>query len=89
MSNMVVFIALGIVLLPALLFVFQFYLCKKNSSFALVLPIIVACFFILFGFYALIIAAIMYGIYFVMKYVEKEKCSKQNELERMNIQDLE
>ena len=82
------FIIFGIILIPALLFIFEFYLCKKKSKFALVLPIISACFFVIIGFYALIISAIMFGIYFIMKHIEKEKKDKQSELDKMNIQDL-
>lgn len=82
-------IILGIILIPVLLFLFEFYLCKKQSKFALVLPIITACFFVVIGFYALIISAIMFVIYFAMKHIEKEQQYKQSELDKMNIQDLE
>lgn len=81
------FIALtGIFLLtfPILLFILEFFLCKNNSKMAKILPIIVACSFLIFGFYSLIIAGIMYGIYFIMK----RKQDKITELDKMNIQDL-
>ena len=87
--KIVTFILVGIILIPALLFCFEFYLCKKNSKFALILPIITACFFILVGFYALIISAIMFGIYFIMKHIGEKNQTKQSELDKMNIQDLE
>ncbi len=61
---------------------------KRNSKIAIILPIIIACFFVILGFYAVIIAAIMYGIYFVVQYVEKDKQSKLSEIEKMNIEDL-
>ncbi len=77
-----------LLIVPVLLFVFEFFLCKKKSKFALMLPIIPACCFIFMGFYALIISAIMFGIYFIMKHIEKEKKDKQSELDKMNIQDL-
>lgn len=77
-----------LLLLPVLLFLFEFYLCKKKSKFVLVLPIISACFFIVIGVYALIISAILFGIYFSMKHIEKEKQDKQSELNKMYMQDL-
>ena len=83
------FTLFGMILIPALLFVFEFYLCKQKSKIALIFPIIVACFFVLIGFYALIISAIMFGIYFVMKHIDNENQSKQSELDKMNIQDLD
>lgn len=82
-------IIFGIILIPVLLFLLEFYFCKKQLKFALTLPIITACFFVVFGFYALIISAIMFVIYFVMKHIQKEQQYKQSELDKMNIQDLE
>lgn len=87
MSRMFVML-LGIILLPTILFVLQFFLCKQNSKVALVLPIIVACFFVVIGFYAVIISAIMFAIYFVIEALEKKKKEEQSELDKMNIQDL-
>ncbi len=84
-----VIFALTIIIIPALLFIFEFYLCKKASRFALILPIIVACFFVVFGIYAIITSAIMFLIYFILKHIEKQRQEKQSELNRMNIQDLE
>lgn len=78
-----------IIIIPILLFIFQFYLCKNNSKFALILPTIVACFFIFFGFLALIVSGIMFLIYFIMKHLQKETQVIQSDLEKMNIQDLE
>lgn len=89
MASRVIIMMIFIISMPILLFVTEFYLCKKESKFALILPIIVATFFVFFGFYPLIISGIMFGIYFVMKHIEKENKSKQCEIEKMNIQDLE
>lgn len=83
------FMIFAIILVPVLLFAFEFYLCKKKSKFALVLPTIAACCFLLVGFYAIIISAIMFGIYLVVKHMDKEAQSKQSELDKMNILDLE
>ena len=74
-----------VLVISASLFALQFLLCKRNYKGAIVLPIIVACFFIILGLYAIIMAAIMFGIYFVMRYIEKEKQSKLSEIEKMNI----
>lgn len=82
-------ILLMIVLIPVLLFVLEFYLCKKNSKWALIIPMVVACFFILLGLYALVISGTMFGIYFVYRQIEKDKQSKKSEIDKMNIQDLD
>lgn len=78
-----------VLFISVLLFALQFLLCKRTSKGAIILPLIVACFFIILGLYALFIAAIMFGIYFVMRYIEKEKERKLSEIEKMNIQDLD
>ena len=82
-------ILLMIVLIPVLLFILEFYLCKKDSKWALIIPMVVACFFILLGFYAVIISGTMFGIYFVYRQIEKDKQSKKSEIDKMNIQDLD
>lgn len=71
-----------------LLFALEFFLCKVNSTIALVIPIIIACSFVFLGYFPLIVAAIMYTTFFVMRYIEKEKRKKLSELEKMNIKDL-
>lgn len=78
-----------LMMLPVLLFLFEFYLSKKNSKFASTLPVLVACCFAFVGFYAVIIAAIMFAIYFIVKHIEKEKKEEKSELDKMSIQDLE
>lgn len=50
---------------------------------------VVACFFILLGVYAVIISGTMFGIYFVYRQIEKDKQSKKSEIDKMNIQDLD
>lgn len=82
------FMVVIMILLPVILFGMEFYLCKKKSKAALVLPIVTACFFVLFGFYALGLSGILFGIYFVMKHLDTAKESKRTELDKMNIQDL-
>lgn len=78
----------GIMLIPIFLFGFEFYLCKKQSNMALILPIIAACFVVLVGIYAICVSSVMFGIYFIVKYINDNKCEKQSELDKMNIQDL-
>lgn len=73
---------------PLLLLLLQYMLCKRKSKMALFLPLIVASFFIIFGLSALILSAIMFGIYFVMRYLEKEKQATLSELEKMDIEDF-
>ncbi len=85
----VVFTVFAILIISIILFAAEFYLCKKKSKAALILPIVIACFFILIGVYALIVAAIMFGIYFIMKHIDAELQKKQSELAKMTIQDLE
>lgn len=84
MSNILIFI-IGV---PIISFGLEFFFCRINSKVAVILPIVMACFFVVLGFYALIIAAIMFGIYFVMRYLKKEKQVKLSEIEKMNIEDL-
>ncbi len=77
-----------IIILPAIFFTIQFYLCKKKSNFALIFPVITACFFVILGYYALIMTGIMFLIYFVMKHLDKLKEAKNSEIKKMNIEDL-
>ncbi len=85
----ITFTLFSVVLISTILFALQFYLCKKGSKVSLILPTVVACFFVLIGIYALIVAGIMFGIYFIMKHIRESAQSKQSELDKMNIQDLE
>lgn len=78
-----------VITLPMILFILEWYLCKKESKFAIFIPVIVACFFVLFGFQVLGISAIMLLIYVVMKCVLNEKRKSLSEIDKMNIQDLE
>jgi len=86
-SGMLIYFMLFI-LLPTLLFLLEWYLCKKQSKFAIILPVIVACFFVLLGFLAIGVAGIMFLIYFVMKHTENEYQKKLSEIDKMNIEDL-
>lgn len=85
----VLFIVSIVIVIPVSLFICEFLLCRRESAFALVLPIATASCFIFVGVYAFFIAAIMFGIYFIMKYMRAEKIKNQSELTKMNIQDLE
>ncbi len=87
MSNLIVLLVF-IITIPTMLFIIEFLLCKKHSKFAVVLPVIVACFAVLFGFLAIMVSAIMFLIYFVFTFSEKEKIKKLSEIDKMNIEDL-
>lgn len=77
--------------LPMILFILQWYLCKKESKYAIFLPAIVACICILFGLPAFGVAAIMLLIYIIMTCIlsVKKKKTLELEIEKMAIQDLE
>ncbi len=77
-----------LVMIPLVLLLVEYFLVKRKSVAALILPVVVACFGIVIGVYPLIVAAIMFLIYFVYNKVEKMKQQNNNEIEKMNIQDL-
>lgn len=77
-----------LVLVPLLLFVLEFFLCKRHAKAALILPVVVACLVVFVGFYAWMVAAVLIAIYLVMRYIEKERQSKLSEMQKMNIEDL-
>lgn len=77
-----------LILLPLLFFGAEIFLCIRFPKFALIPPIAAATLFFILGFYALILAAILVGIYFVIRHIRKEKQARLSEMERMNIQDL-
>lgn len=76
-------------LIPIVLILLQCYLCKKDSPFAIKLPIIAACFFIFFGFYAFGWAVILYAIYYISQKQKFKHTKTVDELDKMNIEDLE
>ncbi len=78
----------AMVVIPIILIFVQWYLCKKSSKLALILPLIVACFTVIVGFLALGLSAVMFLIYFVHNHLEKQKRSRLSEIEKMNIEDL-
>ena len=78
-----------VITVPMILLVLQWYLCKREFKFAIVLPAIVACFYLLFGLKLIGVSAIMLLIYVVMTYVLEEKKKITSEIEKMTIQDLE
>lgn len=77
-----------LIILPLLFFGVEVFLCIRFPRFALIPPIAAAALFFVLGFYALILAAILVGIYFVIRHLRKERQSRLSEMERMNIQDL-
>ncbi len=62
------------------------FIYGNNSA---ILPVIVLGFAVITPYLAAIYAVIMFAIYFLVKYLEKEKLDKLSEIEKMNIQDLE
>lgn len=89
MRVMNVLIALIVLMIiPLILFLMEYRLAKSQSRMAVILPVVVLWFSVII-LYAAIISAIMFVIYFVVKYLEKEKQKKLSELEKMNIHDLE
>lgn len=74
---------------PIILLVLQWYLCKKKFKFAIVLPAIVACFYLLLGLPLIGVSSIMLLIYIIMTCVLREKKKRTLEIEKMTIQDLE
>lgn len=75
--------------IPIALFVIEALLAIKKSKIAIILPVVVACFSVILGFYALMIAALMLAIYFLIKFIDKEKQARLSEIKKMNIQDLD
>lgn len=76
------------IIIPAVLFFVEYKLAKKQSRMAVILPVIVLCFAVIILYFA-IYAVIMFAIYFLVKYLEKERLEKLSEIDKMNIQDLE
>lgn len=74
---------------PIILVILQWYLCKIKSKYAIFLPGIVACLYILLGLPVLGVSVIMLLIYIVMTYVLSDKKKRTLEVEKMTIQDLE
>ena len=74
--------------IPLILFYIEYRLAIKGSKLAIILPTIVLCFAVIMPIVA-ITSIVMFVIYFVVKYLEKEKKDKMSEIDKMNIQDLE
>ncbi len=79
---------LVLLFVPIILFALEIIAYKINKVAALIIPLFIVFSSILFSFYALITAAIMYGIFFIMNYVEKQNKERKAEMEKMNIKDL-
>lgn len=74
--------------IPLILFYIEYKLAMQGSKLAIILPTIVLCFAVIMPIVA-ITSIVMFVIYFVVKYLEKEKKDKMSEIDKMNIQDLE
>lgn len=75
-------------LVPFTVMCLQVFFCYKRYRIALFFPIVVACFFFILGLYAIILALLMYAIYFARQYSDKQKDAKLSEITKMNIDDL-
>lgn len=77
-----------LMIIPLILFFIEYKLAKQQSKLAIILPTVVLCFAVIMPIIA-ITSIIMFVIYIVVKYLEKEKQNKVSEIDKMNIQDLE
>lgn len=77
-----------ITIIPIILLIIEVFLAKKDFMGGILLPAAVACTFVSLGFYSLAVAGVMFLIYFVTRYLEKEKYSKLSEIDKMNIKNL-
>lgn len=86
------FILIYILLLPIVFLGLELLFCRFSTTAAVILPIVCACLFIFLGFYAVILAALMYAEFFAFRFIKKEKAQKEkakmNEIDKMNINDL-
>ncbi|WMJ76075.1 MULTISPECIES: hypothetical protein [unclassified Sedimentibacter] len=82
------FALIVLLIIPFTLFYVEYRLAKAQSKLAVILPVVVLCFSVIMPIVALT-GIIMFVIYFVVKYLEKEKKNKLSEIDKMNIQDLE
>ena len=77
-----------LIILPVLFCGVEVFLCIRFPKFALIPPVAAAVLYFVLGFYALILAAILVGIYFVAHHIRKANRAKLSEIDRMNIEDL-
>lgn len=83
---LVLFNLIHFIIVPIILFFVEYILAKKASKFAIILPTITLFISIFLGAFYILISAIMFLIwYLVKKSVEK----KLSEIDKMNIQDLD
>ena len=87
-SNFLVITLLFFILVPVLLFICEVILAKKGSKGAVILPVVVACFAIILGYYALIVALVIAAIYLAINHLNKKKQNQNSEIDKMNINDL-
>lgn len=73
-----------ITIVPIILLMVEVFLAKKDFMGGILLPSAVACTFVILGFYSLAVAGVMFLIYFVTRYLEKEKYSKLSEIDKIN-----
>ncbi len=86
-SNLAIFILL-LLLVPTILVIVQYKLSKSESKYALLPPVISACFFFIFGFWAIGLAGVMFIVHFAVRQHLKEKKEREDSINKMNTLDL-
>ena len=87
-TGAIVVTGLVFVVIPAALFIAEFFLARKSEKAALILPAATACFAVVLGVYPLVLAAVQLVIYFIMDRRNKKRQKQLSELEKMNLDDL-
>ncbi|WP_409968836.1 hypothetical protein RFF05_02385 [Bengtsoniella intestinalis] len=76
-----------VLMIPLITICLEVFFCKRNmEKTALYFPLVVGAFAVFFGIYALVWMAILYGIYFIDRYLKRQKVAEHK---RMNDIDLE
>lgn len=87
-SNIIILITILMIAVPLILCGVEYVLSKRQSKAALALPVAAACFFFLLGIYALVLAALLFLVYFVAGRAGRNRAKQESEINRMKIDDL-
>jgi hypothetical protein len=77
---------INFIIIPIILFFVEYILAKKASKFAIILPTMALFISIFLGAFYILISAIMFLIWHLVKKSAEKKLS---EIDKMNIQDLD
>ena len=83
---MVLLVFIQFIIVPIILFGIEYFLSKKSSKFAVILPTIILFISIFLGIVYILVSVIMFAIWYLVK---KSKEKKLSEIIKMNIQDLD